>query len=184
MRVDASRHVFAWAKRLTFEHLGQDESVFKLADCRRNLVGRYMAAGDPCQIDCQLHHLFGVVHVEDRVIFSKADKWCVATKKLGTEAMVGSHPNRLSGGKTLDALAHLVRRLVSKSEGRNPVAGDTLKQQVGDAMGDDSGLSAPWAGQYQQWPFEMRGGLALWVGQLAENRMHGAAVGLAVVGLT
>ena len=83
--------------------------------------------------------------------------------------MEGAHPNRAAGRQPLDAAAHLLGRFVGEGEGENLVVGDALGQELGDAMGNDAGLSAAWPGENQQGAVEVQHGLALGVGQVLQE---------------
>jgi hypothetical protein len=69
---------------------------------------------------------------------------------------------RRSFHQALDAIAHLARRFVGEGDGENRPARHAVRgHQVGDAMGDDAGLSAPRTGQDQQRAFGVLHCLAL-----------------------
>ena len=92
--------------------------------------------------------------------------------------MEGADPDGRIVGQPLDPPAHFVGRLVGEGQGEDLMAGDSLVQQPGDAMGDDAGLAASRAGQYQQWPLEMRDRLALGVGESVQEMFQEQSLGL------
>ena len=79
--------------------------------------------------------------------------------------MERAEPDRLLGGERLNARSHLLSRLVRERQGEDLVIGDALPEQVGHAMGDDTGLAAPRAGQDQQRAVDVLHCLALGVGK-------------------
>ncbi len=79
--------------------------------------------------------------------------------------MKRAHPHGRIVGQPLDATAHLVGRFVGEGQGEDLMAGDSLLEQPCDAMGNDPGLAASGTGQDEQWPLEMRHGLALGLGK-------------------
>ena len=71
------------------------------------------------------------------------------------------HPHASALRQPLDALPHLVGRLVGKRQGQDLTGRDTVQQQVCDAVRDDPRLAAAGAGQDQQGTVQVRSRLAL-----------------------
>ena len=74
----------------------------------------------------------------------------VAAKQLRGEAVEGRNPGTARATELLRSRLHLAGGLVGKGDGKNIVVRDSHAQQVGYAMGDDSGLAAAGPGKDHQ----------------------------------
>ena len=84
-----------------------------------------------------------------------------------------AHPDGRVAREPFNPAAHFVGRLVGESQGENLVAGDSLLEQPGNAVGDDASLAASRSGQDQQGALQVRYGLALGIGESTE---HGCSI--------
>jgi hypothetical protein len=73
----------------------------------------------------------------------------------------GARPYGLAGDHPLDAVPHFVGGFVGESQRQNLPRGNSLMEEVGNAVRDDARLAAARTGQNQQRPFDMFHRLAL-----------------------
>ena len=175
-RIDFGHHVAQRAARLGLVAVGRDQLVLRPGDRLGQPVGREVERLDVVGFDHPLDGLPGVVRVVDREIGREADELGILPQQPGPEAVKRAQPDPHPRRELGHAPLHLVGRLVGEGEGQNLRRPDAVREQVGDAVGDDAGLAAARPGEHQQRPVAVEHGLALRFGEMIEEWIHTSSI--------
>ena len=141
--------------------LGRDQAVLGPTDRAGDGFRRRVREFDLALAQHFLQHPPAVVRIVDRVVLVQAHQRRVSPQQAGAERMERPHPHASALRQPLDALPHLVGRLVGERQGQDLTGRDAVQQQVRDAVRDDPRLAAAGAGQDQQGTVQVRSRLAL-----------------------
>ncbi len=137
--------------------LGQQAAIFPAIHHGRELAGRPAFLVDVFGGEQLLDQTDLVVGVQNREIGAQADQFGVATDQPRADGVEGAKPwHALDRGsdQLADALLHLAGGLVGEGDGEDLVAtGFSRGKDMGDAGGQDAGLSRAGAGEDQQGAF-------------------------------
>jgi hypothetical protein len=140
------------------ELLDVDAVVLGRADRGVDRAGREALGVEPQVTDDVAGEADGVGLVVDRELAGEAQLVGVAAQDADAGAVERRHPHLLGhrADQGRHPRLHLVGGLVGEGDGEDLERADALvPDEVGDAVGQDSGLARPRAGHDQQWPLRV-----------------------------
>ena len=146
------------------ERLGALHAVLGVADARERHPRRQQLVVDLQGLEDLLDGADLVGRVVDHEVARKADRGRFAAQQPGADRVEGRNPHRsgLAVEERSDTLAHFLGGLVGEGDGEDLVeVGEPAADDVGDAIGDDTGLARAGAREDQQRAFGMEDGVAL-----------------------
>lgn len=150
-----------------------DQLVLQVAD-----LGAEGLRREPLGVEVQVtadegHEALGVGGVVDRERRGEAELLALAPQDPHTRAVEGHHPHRVRAraDELLDALLHLARGLVGEGDREDLARVDVpLAQEVGDAVGEHTGLAGARTGHDEQRGAGVHDGRALVLVQPVQER--------------